>query len=155
MAQFTQKLLGSHFAVGGTHYQDFYPGSEMWARVVVRINIEHCQEAYAIVDTGAQWSVFDPVLVQAFGIDLNSEHESRKICLMVRGTLYEGRQIRVDVTLKADYGEDLTVDATVFVPTLDPDDVWPWPNFLGLEGLLDRMRFAVDPTENAFYFGPV
>jgi hypothetical protein len=52
--------------------------------------------------------------------------------------------------LLADTGEPLDVPATVFVT---PD--WPGPNFLGYQGLLQRIRFAVDPESNRFYFGPI
>ena len=46
------------------------------------------------------------------------------------------------------------IEATFFIPKLAPGEVWPWPNFLGLEGFLSRLRFAVDAAENVFYFGP-
>lgn len=49
----------------------------------------------------------------------------------------------------------LEVNATVFVPNLRPNEVWPYPSFLGLSGFLERLRFALDPSENAFYFGAV
>jgi hypothetical protein len=39
------------------------------------------------------------------------------------------------------------VEATVFVASLQPEDEWTEPNFIGLKGCLDRMRFAVDPRE--------
>jgi len=32
---------------------------------------------------------------------------------------------------------------------------WPGPNFIGYEGLLQRIRFAVDPETNLFYFGQI
>ena len=62
-----------------------------------------------------------------------------------RGQLYRGL-----ITLLADEGSPLDVEATVFVT---PD--WPGPNFLGYQGLLQRIRFAVDPESNRFYFGPI
>ena len=48
------------------------------------------------------------------------------------------------------------VDATVFVPDLKPDQAWgDLPSFIGLSGCLERMRFAVDPATEMFYFGPL
>jgi hypothetical protein len=44
-------------------------------------------------------------------------------------------------------------DKILFVPEMEPDEVWSYPNFLGLSGFLDRIRFAVDASDNAFYFG--
>lgn len=52
--------------------------------------------------------------------------------------------------LRADEGESLRVEATIF---LSPD--WIGPNFIGYGGLLQRIRFAVDPESNLFYFGPI
>ena len=52
--------------------------------------------------------------------------------------------------LHADEGESLDVEATVFQ---SPD--WRGPSFLGYQGLLQRIRFAVDPETNLFYFGQI
>lgn len=30
---------------------------------------------------------------------------------------------------------------------------WRRGNFLGYEGFLNRIRFAIDPSDNSFYFG--
>lgn len=61
-----------------------------------------------------------------------------------------GRLVRVPFTLVADEGEPLSSEGTFFVT---PD----WPEgmtFLGYSGLLDSIRFALDPQVNDFYFGP-
>ena len=29
---------------------------------------------------------------------------------------------------------------------------WPGPNVLGWKGCLERMRFALDPSDESFYF---
>ena len=74
--------------------------------------------------------------------------------LSIRGISYIGKLVRVKIGLRAERGgDDLDVDATVFVPKLRPGVVWPHPNFIGLDGFLNRIRFAVDPSENTFYFG--
>ncbi len=62
---------------------------------------------------------------------------------MIQGALY-----REMLRIPADEGEPLDVEASVF---LSPD--WRGPNFIGYQGLLQRIRFAVDPGENLFYFG--
>ena len=74
--------------------------------------------------------------------------------LHVRGMAYEGALVRAAVALQATRGADLEIEGTFFIPRLTPGEVWPWPNFLGLEGFLSRIRFAVDTAENVFYFGP-
>lgn len=70
---------------------------------------------------------------------------------MVRGDLWEGRLVRCSVTLVADEGDDLVVEATWFVPD-DSDRHWNHPSFLGYHGSLQRLRFAVDPPSNRMWF---
>ncbi len=48
----------------------------------------------------------------------------------------------------ADDGQDLEVEATFFIAR-----DWPEPSVLGYTGVLDRIRFAIDPQANRFYFG--
>jgi len=105
-----------------------------------------------IVDTGAPWCVLDPELAEAWGLIPTATY-TPSTELNVRGTSYRGNLIRAAVALQATSGVDLEIEATFFVPTLDPGETWPWPNFLGLDGFLNRIRFAVDATENVFYFG--
>jgi len=63
----------------------------------------------------------------------------------VRGILYTGRICGIPITLNAEIGQSLTVEASVFIPELAAGEHWYHPNFLGLSGFLDRIRFAVDP----------
>ncbi|MBI4000481.1 MAG: hypothetical protein HY348_01690 [Nitrospira defluvii] len=56
---------------------------------------------------------------------------------------------RIPVEILADQGESLSVEATVAVL---PD--WHHGTFIGYAGLLERIKFAVDPSDNYFYFGP-
>ncbi|MBI4531612.1 MAG: hypothetical protein HY709_08815, partial [Candidatus Latescibacteria bacterium] len=49
---------------------------------------------------------------------------------------------------EAEEGENVEVEATWFI---SPD--WPGPIVIGWKGCLERLRFAVDPSEDTFYFG--
>lgn len=73
-----------------------------------------------------------------------------RVVLSTRLGRFHGTLFRGLITLVADQGESLDVEATVF---LSAD--WPGPNFLGYQGLLQRIRFAVDPETNLFYFGRI
>ena len=53
----------------------------------------------------------------------------------------------------ADEGSDLEIETTAFVPVLDESEIWELPMFLGMQGCLERVRFAIDPTKERFYFG--
>lgn len=67
---------------------------------------------------------------------------------------YEGYLYRLHVNFEADTGADLIVEATAFVPLWDAQEAWgDWPVFIGPGGGLERMRFAIDPGTDTFYFG--
>jgi hypothetical protein len=154
MAKFDAILFGSGFAVGSTIYDDHYQGDEKQNRIVLTISPEKAKDSTTkmIVDTGAPWCILDPELAENW--DLTSEAGSAPITkLNIRGEVRWGHLIRTNIILQATNGEEQTVEATFFVPILGSEEVWNYPNFLGLSGFLDRIRFAVDASENAFYFG--
>jgi len=64
---------------------------------------------------------------------------------LIPGTLH-----RHGIKIMAEAGKDLIIDATLFVC-----QDWQGPNFLGYVGALDRLRFAIHPLTNRFYFGPL
>jgi hypothetical protein len=151
--QFHSLLLNNSFGVGATRYADHYPGEEHSARIVVRAIPEGGNTIYMIIDTGAPWCVLDPELADAWGL-LSEDSYRPDVRLNIRGNSYYGRLIRMEIALHAEIGQTLTVMATVFIPELEPGQAWDLPNFIGLNGFLDRIRFAVGAAENAFYFGP-
>jgi len=154
MAQYAELLIGTNFVSGLTYYQDYYVNQENFARMVLNVTVERRLTIEAILDTGAHWCILDPVILKQLGLTKIPVYQPDGE-LMIRGITYHGRLLRTGFGLRDEYGEnDLEVDATVFVPTLAPDEIWIHPNFIGLDGFLNRIRFAVDPTENAFYFGP-
>jgi len=104
-------------------------------------------------DTAAPWCILNPAIVEQ--MSPNSMERVGEDRQNIRGIKYEGDLIRTNIKLHADYGEDLVIDATIFVPILKFDEVWNLPNFLGLDGFLHRLRFAVDPQSNTFYFGMI
>jgi hypothetical protein len=58
----------------------------------------------------------------------------------MRGDAYRVQLVLVHLELQADVGQNLTVPAMVFIPELEPGQVWNLPNFIGLTGLLERVR---------------
>jgi hypothetical protein len=102
----------------------------------------------SVVDTGAPWCIFEPIVATVLArtfVPLQS-----RLSLSTRLGLIQGALFRVAITIPADEGKSLDVEATAFV---SPD--WPGPNFIGYQGLLQRIRFAVDPETNLFYFGSI
>jgi hypothetical protein len=99
----------------------------------------------AMVDTGTPWCIFDPSIDERVlaGLEVVEGPVFLKTHLgKFQGTLYQG-----SLKILADEGDSLDVDAVMF---LCPD--WPGGNFIGYLGLLQKIRFAVDPHRNRFYF---
>jgi hypothetical protein len=101
-----------------------------------------------VVDTAASWCIFEREV--GISVALGLILIRGRAILSTRLGVLQGALYRGQVTLPADEGESLDVDATIFV---SPD--WPGPNFLGYQGLFQRIRFAVDPESNTFYFGRI
>jgi len=153
MTRFAQLFISGNFASGVTCYEDRYSNQEQSTRIVLTVTVERYLTVRAIVDTGAPWCILAPEIVERLGITPRTSYALDER-LTIRGISYEGKLLRMKIGLRAEQeGEDCEIEATVFVPTLSPDSVWPYPNFIGLNGFLNRIRFAVDPCENAFYFG--
>ena len=152
MARFQSALHAAGFASGATRYADTFPGDTQDAeRLVITARLIDTQlNLPFVVDTGAPWGVLDPDTVTA----LIEPHADEILRYRVRGRLYEGTLTRCRVALLDDQSDAaLLLDATFFVPLLATGDVWREPNFIGLRGFLERIRFAIDPAENMFYFG--
>ena len=60
-----------------------------------------------------------------------------------------GYLVRASLDFVAEQGEALLTEGTFFVSEDWPDNL----TFLGYSGLLDSIRFALDPQRNDFYFG--
>lgn len=103
---------------------------------------------YGLLDTGSAVCVLPSSLVAALGSA--PVPGAARVVLASRFGRFEGWMDRFRLTLHAQVGSPLEIDATWFVC---PD--WPGPLVLGWRGCLDRMRFAMDPSEDAFYFGPL
>lgn len=98
-----------------------------------------------MVDTAAPWCIFEPAIGEVLRDHVDVLREGVSIDSRLgrfKGTLAQGR-----LQIVVDDGEDLEVEVLMF---LCPD--WSGGNFLGYEGALDRIRFAVDPHRNRFYF---
>lgn len=105
-------------------------------------------QVLALLDTGAPYCILNPELGEQLrpllGEGLEqvplSTREGRKV-----GTLY-----KASIKLVAEEGSSLEFEPNVFLC-----DDWPHEgrNFLGYDGCLEYLRFAVDPAENQFYFG--
>ena len=137
------------FARGVSEYADARPGmEEPLARIYIPFqpagtDIWHL----ALVDTGGHFFIPSPEVLAAIRERLTDSFD-RTSLMTARGRIH-GELYRHQLALISITGEDLDVDATVFV---SPE--WDGPSVFGYTGMLERIRFAVDPATNLFYFGP-
>jgi len=107
----------------------------------------------AIVDTGGVYLLCHPRLARQLDIDA-SQAVSPVIELLFRGVFLQGRLHRLSLTLLAEAGENLGFEATAFVPEQYEEEGWgDMPSILGFYGCLERIRMAIDPVTETFYFG--
>lgn len=141
---------GDNFATGAMRY-DYRPVSviETTNRIILPVEIEGISTE-AVVDTGAPYVICAPRIAQLAGFDRTYALE--RLRMLIKGMQLEGSLTRLSIKLIAREGDNLTIDATVFVP--DVEEYWGnFPSFIGLTGFLERLRFAVDPSTDTFYFG--
>lgn len=140
---------GTPFSIGRSRFADRAEVSdEPPAKIFVKVEPDSLGGVIlAQLDTGAAWSILETQVAEALSL-LNGEGEPAK--LSTRFGPLDGRLKRTRIDIVADEGESLSVQATVWV---SPD--WAGHTFLGYGGLLERICFAVDPSDNSFYFGPM
>lgn len=136
------------FPEGASRYLDSHPGfAEAQPRIYVKFRPEGVDTLFwALLDTGAHFFLLNETVAGFLRDHLGDSLGSftvRTAYGPVEGELYRHR-----VTLAAEVGESLDIDATVFLPP-----GWQGPCFLGYAGVLERARFGVDPGENRFSFG--
>jgi hypothetical protein len=140
---------GEYFAIGAINYAYRPPITNDTNRIIIGVYVEDIITE-AVLDTGAPYPIISPKIAKQAG--LNRVKPLERKTMLVRGMRLEGSIIRLNMTLPADEGEDLTVDATAFIP--DVEESWgDFPGFIGQLGFLERIRYAVDPATDTFYFG--
>lgn len=137
------------FACSRASYLDRF-GGQTESRIYIAVRFDTLPKTFAIVDTAAPWCIINEE--QAEELNPNYKDEAlEERCLTIRGEKANGVLIRLPITIYADDGEDITIEGTVFIPRDDREI----PNFVGLDGFLNRIKFAVDPQERHFFFGPI
>ena len=143
------QLAEDPFSSGRAEFLDSLPSTQgRSARVYIRVAVPGMEETFlALLDTGAEWSVLDREIAEVIGL---AEADGQAITLRHKEGTTDGKLVRTTVTMIADEGAALDVDATVFVP----DNTWPsGRNFIGYSGFLEKIRIGLDPQNNQVYFG--
>lgn len=119
--------------------------------VGVRCRIDNLEEEeIALLDTGSTYTVINRELVRDIE---NQLIQVRKDQLKTCNGPIAGTLVELGITLLAEEGEDLPVDALA----LNTED-WHGPVVLGYRGFLEKIRIALDPgvtlaDGQLFYFG--
>lgn len=143
---------GENFAVGAIPYS-YRPENPNLSipKLYLQVQIEG-QEIEALVDTGAQFFICPSDKANYLNLDEN--HAIGQETLNIRGNRITGALHRVVLTFQADEGEGLSLEVTAFVPTVAEEyGLGDIPCFLGMFCCLERLRFAIDPSTETFYFG--
>jgi predicted aspartyl protease len=139
------------FATGMMEYQ-YRPVTEQEGntRLMLRVELDELA-VLAVVDTGAPYVVLAPQFADL--LQLNPDNALEDVQLKIRGIDYRGHIHRVPLQFSASEGTSLRIEATVFIPEVGEEAWGSLPSFLGMMGCLERLRFAIDPTTDTFYFG--
>ena len=145
-----QSILGEDRFASGTMTYRASEGEESRMRLLVKFGGK--AEVYAIVDTGAPHCILSPETFELVQ-DVCDVLFTGK--MMIRGEIYNGVICRLPIYLEAEVGESIMVDGTAFAIQLRPHQTYDLPDFIGLSGFLERIRYAVDPADSQFYFANV
>ena len=136
---------GTAFAGGSAPYS-YLPEESPRLQIEIEIN---GQRFSAAVDTAAPYFICNLAVAELLW--LTTANHVGEVTLSTRKGRISGRLYRTAVVLLAAEGESVEIEVTTFVPD---DQSWnDEPLFLGLFNCLDRLRFAIDPAADTFYFG--
>jgi hypothetical protein len=141
------------FATSAASYKyETVTGHDESLRVILRVSIGEFRTS-AFIDTGGVYLLCSPEVAQHIQLDSNLALPAPP--LLWRNNRLAGTLHRIPLTFFAHQGNSLTIEATAFVPHLSLGQVWPseFPCILGMNSCLERLRFAVDPFNDTFYFG--
>ena len=118
---------GDDFATGAARYK-YRPATEgdKTNRMILRVQVVGTR-IDAVVDTGAPYAILPPQTARLAGF--SPEFALRRERMLIRGMRLDGSITR----FKEFWGN--------------------FPAFIGLTGFLERIRFAIDPLTDTFYFG--
>ena len=146
---------GTAFATGATPFT-YRPvkSEEKYPRILVQVAVDDL-ETSAFVDTGGVFLFCSQDVGDS--LQLKPEDALSVENLRWRDSSIAGTLHRVELILHAESGVSLPIEVTAFVPRLKPDEEWvsEFPLILGMHGCLEFLRFAVDPSDDTFYFGEI
>jgi hypothetical protein len=127
-------------------YLTEWPAGDHTLILALSVWIGDSQEQTAmLLDTACNLCVMSATTAAEVGWVSSTRLERRQID--TRLGLFTGIIDRIDITFRGFDNRDLVVDCTWLII-----EEWPGPTVMGWNGCLERMRWAVDPMDNWFYF---
>lgn len=141
------------FARGACPYE-YRPATEreMSPRILIEVEIEGVR-TQAMVDTGGVYLICHPEFAELLDLDDTVLVEKKIHMAIPRYGRVEGNLYFVSLTLLAEEGYSCEWQVTAFVPRHLTSNAPVFPSVMGLHGCLEKLRFAVDPSTDTFYFG--
>ena len=137
-------MLTPEFVSGYQWFRDSVPANpETVPRIVITVILEG-REIPALVDTGASQCVVSWTVAEALATVEDCEVQFRA----VGGNIHHGLLFPITINFPADQGEAVTLDVTAWSA-----ETFYGPNLIGYGGVLERLRIAIDPATNRFFFG--
>ena len=137
---------------GASEYSDTFPGlPDSYPRIYVRFRpqgVDRELSFLGLVDTGAHYCILNEGVAELIRDQLTEnvgEIRLKTALGPVAGKLY---LLRIEFLAEA--GENVEIESTILICP-----GWRAPCCLGYVGALDRLRFAVDPSKNAFKISPL
>lgn len=148
----TDQLLksdGSLWSIGYSGYLADYGYDNHNLLVGIKFSLgEEFENIHGLLDTGSEWVVFSKEFIDDYDIEIDDDTNLQKTMFTRFGRI-EGYLNRLLLILIAENGDSLPMEATCFI-----SQDWPGPPVIGWKGCLERIKFAVDPSIEKFYFGP-
>lgn len=104
------------------------------------------EQTCMLLDTACHTCVMSTATAEEVGWEPSSDLERRRID--TRLGQFTGLIDRIDISFRGFNDRSLVVDCTWLII-----EGWPGPTIMGWNGCLERMRWAVEPMDNWFYFG--
>ncbi len=139
---------GSPWNTAATHLLIDYPYNSHNLLVALRFTVvKESPFLIGLLDTAATWVILPESILTSLQIAVDTSL-SLKEKMSSRFGVYEGYLNRLPLNFIAESGDSLQIEATCFI-----SGDWPGPPVIGWKGCLERIRFAIDPSLNRFYFG--
>jgi hypothetical protein len=144
---------GTNWSTGSAKYYADYEYGPANLLVAIQFSIGRgLPSVHGLLDTASTWIVLSKDFLVSLDIEIDEDPSLKEKMLTRFGTI-TGYLNRIPIIIIAEEqdGSSLEVEATCFI-----SEEWNGrPPVIGWRGCLERMKFAIDPSQDRFYFGGI